>query len=115
MYWITKSQLKVEYRVYIDESLIDGNIIYNGHKLAVETNLLLEIIDYRIEKSTNKIYFLNYTNVDFPPNHIELSLWDVGKQESIDRNLFESWMSLISKIKNNIGNFRKIIVTKVNI
>ena len=114
-YIVSKSSGKAEYRIYKEGEEIEGYPIYSGHKLAVDSNLLAEILDYRIEKSTGKINFLRYDKVISEHNHLDLTLWDVGKKESIEKNLFDSWISLNQKMKFDLGEYRKIVVTRVNI
>ena len=114
-YLISKSLGKSEYRIYKEGDEVEGYPIYNGHKLAVDSNLLAEILDYRIEKLTGKIHFLKYDKVTSTPNHLDQSMWNIGKKESIEKNLFDSWISLNQKMRIEFGEYRKIIVTRVNI
>jgi hypothetical protein len=97
-YLVSKSDSKYEYRIYKnDNSSVDGTIIYKGHKLGVEKSLLSEILFYKIERSTGKIFHYDYSQ-------------DEMKESSSIKNLFESWNSLIGKISD-----RKILISKINI
>jgi hypothetical protein len=116
MYLVSKSGPKCEYRIYIDNNEpVDGHEIYKGHKLGVEDSLLYEILDFRIEKSTNKILFLKYDKIINEIDHKDSTLWEDGKMESISKNLLDSWISLCRSMREKFGDFRKIIITKVYI
>jgi hypothetical protein len=111
-----KSFGRYEYRVYIDNGQdIDGNVIFKGHKLEPEFNLLSEILEYRIERSTNSIYFLKYDKLIGEPDFMKSEMWNVGREESVKKNLLDSWISLNKKMRSEFGDYRKIIITKVNI
>ena len=114
-YLISKSNPREEYRVYLDGENIEGTQISKGHKLGLETGLLLEILEYRIEKSTNKIHFLNYDKVEESIDTLNSKLWTIGKKESLQKNLLDSWISLNRKMRMQFGDFRKVVVTKVYI
>lgn len=115
---ISKSGPRIEYRVYSDIN-IDTNtesVIYKGHKLGVDYNLLMEIMEYKIEKSTGNMLFLKYDKSDgIPLNTLDMSMWETGSTKSINRNLMDSWESLCKKIEMKMGSFRKILITRVNI
>jgi hypothetical protein len=116
-YLVSKSDNRNEYRVYIksDGLKFDGKIIYSGHKLGVEPNILKDIIDYRIEKMTNNLYFLKYDQVDGVVDYKNTKIWTTGRIESINDDIIESWDSLNREMKNKFGDYSKIIITKVNI
>ena len=112
----TKGDNISEYRVYVDGTETEGYIVYRGHKFGVETNLLSEILDYRYEKSTGRMFFLKYDKVDNQPNILNLENWEIGKMESSNKNLLDSWISLLKKMRIKLEvDFRKIVITKVNI
>jgi hypothetical protein len=111
-----KSFGRSEYRVYIDDGQdVDGDVIFKGHKLEPEFNLLSEILEYRIERSTNKVYFLKYDKMIGDPDFMKIEMWNVGREESVKKNLLDSWISLNQKMRSEFGDYRKIIITKVNI
>ena len=115
-YIVTKREPKWEWRIYKDsEEKIEGQIIYKGHKLAIEHPLLSKILDYRIEKKTGNIFTLKYDKVKELHDHTDLTIWEIGKDQSFQKNLMKSWESLQLIMKQKMGNFRKIIITKVNI
>ena len=114
-YLVCKKGGREEYRIYIDGQEVEGTEIYKGHKLGVESNPLLEILDFRIEKSSSKIHFLNYDKVEESVSVQNTNLWTIGRRESLEKNLLDSWMSLNKKMRTQFGDFRKVIITKVNI
>ena len=115
-YLKTKSLGRFEYRVYIDRGQdFDGVEIFRGHKLEPEWDLLSEILDYRIDRGKNKIYFLKYDKVVDEPDFMIGEMWEVGREELYKKNLLDSWASLNQKMRSEFGNYRKIIITKVNI
>lgn len=115
-YFITKSSNRIEYRIYIEnDSDIEGTVIYKGHKLGVDDNQLLEILDVRIERSTNKIHFLKYDKVVDLPDRLDLNMWIIGRTESLNQNLQDCWITVNRIMKEKFGDFRKIIITRVNI
>lgn len=114
-YVVSKKNSREEYRVYVECESPEGNLIYKGHKLGLESNLLLEILDFRIEKSSNKIHFLNYDKVEDEISTHNSKIWTIGRPESLDRNLLDSWMTLNKRLRVQCGDFRKVVVTKVNI
>jgi hypothetical protein len=115
-YFVTKSSNRIEYRIYTsDEVEVEGTTIYKGHKLGVDDNLLLEILDVKIEKSTGKIHFLKYDKVVTEPDRLDLNMWIVGRTESLNRNLQDCWSTLDRTIRQKFGEFKKIIITRVNI
>jgi hypothetical protein len=115
MYLVSKSDNRTQYRIYLENSEIEGRIVYKGHKLGVDSNLLSEILDYRFEKSSNKIHFLKYDKVDGEPDYRNSDIWIIGRNESIQKNLLDSWISLNQSMREKFGDYRKIIITKVNI
>jgi hypothetical protein len=115
-YLKSKSISRFEYRVYIDDGQdFDGIEIFRGHKLEPEYNLLSEILDYRIDRGKNKIYFLKYDKVVTEPDFMIGEMWDMGKEDTYKKNLLDSWSSLNQKMRGEFGDYRKIIITKVNI
>jgi hypothetical protein len=115
-YLVTKSTTRNQYRIYIDDQTDkEGSIIYKGHKLGVEEDILGEILDIRVERSGGNFIVLNYNKVETEPDHTDMKMWIIGRSESLKNKLFESYESLQNKMKSKFGEFRKIIITKVNI
>lgn len=98
MFKISKKDNINEYRVYLDGE-IDGEVIYKGHRLGIPDELLLVVLDIKLEKSSNKKYFYDYVN----------NSWVVGRSNMVD--LLNSWNSLLSVL----GKSKIIIITKNNI
>ena len=114
-YIVTKQTPRNEWRIYIDEEVTDERIVYKGHKLGIEAKHLSEFLEYRTEKSTGKVFFLNYEKVKDTPDTKDIGMWISGNRNNIEEILEESWSSLQSKLKEKKSNFRKITVTMVNI
>lgn len=105
-YIVTKFTPRYECRIYVEGSDFEGDLIYRGHKLGLEKEILSEILDYRIERSNKNIYLLDYNKSE---------QWLSGRAEDLDSLLQKSWQSLQDKMTHEFGNFRKIIITKINI
>jgi hypothetical protein len=114
-YLVFKSDFRREFRLYIDGNEVEGQIIYKGHKLGVEVNLLSQLIDFRIERSTNKISFLQYDKITEGVTLLDKNIWKISIQDSFDKNILESWDSLLRASEKKFGKFRKILITAVNI
>lgn len=114
-YIVSKSEPKLEYRIYTENSEnTEGKVIFQGHKLSVETSLLESIIDFRLERSTGRIYTPDYLKDD-QPNYPSLNGWFEGNSDMLSKNLNKSWETLKEKIKKELGTFRKITITIVYI
>lgn len=114
-YIVFKTTGRKEYRIYLESAESEGDIIYKGHKLGVELNLLSKLIDYRIEKSSNRILVLKYDKVVDTVSVLDTNIWKIGTSESLDKLISESWESLQKVMENKFGKFRKILITAVNI
>ena len=114
-YIITKQTPRNEWRIYIDSDIKDEFVVYKGHKLGVETNILMEFLEYRRERTTNRIYFLNYQKIEKISDSKDMTKWIQGTVDNPERALVESWNSLQSKLKEKKPDFRKILITRVNI
>jgi hypothetical protein len=101
----TKKDQRFEYRYYIESSEnIEGVVIYKGHKLGLNDDILANILDYRIERMGNKIYLLDYNSNG---NWFSTTITDTKTV------LDKSYESLQQKAENRFGKFRKIVVTRV--
>jgi len=114
-YIITKQTLKNQWRIYLDEANENETVVYKGHKLGVEPKHLMEFLDYRLEKSTGKLFFLNYQKIKESVNTKDLDIWILGNSANMDQIMDQSWNTLQNKLKEKDKNFRKIVVTRVNI
>ena len=104
-----------EYRIYVESAEHDGIIIYKGHKLGVELNLLSQLIDFRVEKTSNRISVLNYEKITDKVNTFDKNQWLVGNSDNFANLLIQSWESIQKTLENKCGKFRKILITEVNI
>jgi hypothetical protein len=101
----TKKDSKSEYRFYADSAEnVEGTIIYKGHKLGVEDNILVHILEYRMERFNNRIYIQDY-NSD--------GKWFSGTTTESKEVIDKSYESLQQKAEKTFGKFRKIIITKI--
>ncbi len=114
-YLVFKSDNRREFRIYPDSAEVEGQIIYKGHKLGVELNLLSQLIDYRIERSSNKVLFLRYDKVTDSVSNLDSKIWKVSTSESFDKQILESWESMQTALEQKVGKFKKIFFTVVNI
>jgi hypothetical protein len=112
-YVISKTESRTEFRIYTENSKnIEGKIIFQGHKLSVENNLLEQIIEIKIDRGSGSIYTPDYQK---PNDTIDLKGWFSGRGDSLQKNLQKSWETLKQKIEKELGGFRKITVTIVYI
>jgi hypothetical protein len=114
-YIVTKQTPRNEWRIYLDQKETYGKVIYEGHKLGIETKHLQEFLEYREEKSSGKILLLDYEKVKDEPDHKDLNMWIIGNNGTLENTLERSWESLLNKLKKTNTSFRKIAITKVSI
>jgi DNA polymerase III psi subunit len=114
-YIVTKQTPRNEWRIYLDEEITDQDVIYKGHKLAIETKHLVEFLEFRMEKSSGKVFFLNYEKLKEQPDTKDMNMWITGTESTLERIVEQSWSSLQKKLKEKKTNFRKITVTRVNV
>lgn len=114
-YIVFKNTGRKQYRIYIDGSEYDGDLIYKGHKLGVELNLLSLLIDFRLEKSSGKVSVLKYDKVEGDISMLDKNIWRIGGSESFNSLIKESWDSMQNALEMKFGKFRKILITAVNI
>lgn len=114
-YLVSKIDSKHQFRVYLDGVDTEGDILYKGHKMGITDDILSQIIDYRIERISDKVFFLKYNLVDIDIDRTNINQWSSGRVDTMRDDLYESWLSLNIKLKSLYGNYRKVIVTKCNI
>jgi hypothetical protein len=114
-YIILKKDARKEFRLYVEGNESEGQVLYKGHKLSLEVNQLGKILDYRMEKSSNKLHFLIYDKIKESVTIADTSIWRVSSSESFDRQILESWESAQRALESKCGKFRKILITMVNI
>ena len=102
-YSTIKKDARYEYRLHIDtQTEINGIIIYKGHVLGVNESLLMNLLDYKLERSSDRVYFMDYSSED---------RWFVGTKKNPYPVVNQSYESLQTKAKDIFGKFRKIIIT----
>jgi hypothetical protein len=102
-YITIKKDARYEYRLHIDtQNEINGIIIYKGHVLGVNESLLMNLLDYKLERSSDIVYFMDYSSED---------RWFVGTKKNPHPVVNQSYESLQAKAKDIFGKFRKIIIT----
>ena len=114
-YVVFKISGRKEYRIYVDGSEYDGVLIHKGHKLGVELNLLSQLIDFRVERASNRISVLDYEKIVDKVNTFDENQWLVGTSDNFANLLIQSWESIQKTLENKCGKFRKIFITEVNI
>jgi len=114
-YVVFKNVVRKQYRIYTDVSDYEGNIIYKGHKLGLELNSLSQLIDYRIEKTSNRVSVLMYDKIKENVSVLDASIWKIGSSENLGKLILESWESVQIALESKCGKFRKILITEVNI
>ena len=114
-YIVLKSIGYQQIRIYPDTSVYEGRLILKSHKLALEPKHLIELLDFRIDLLTKKRFFLIYDKVDNKISTIDKSIWIESQGESFDKEIIESWNSVQRALESKCGQFRKILITVVNI
>lgn len=112
---------KLEYRLYLQRPKLDDNqILYKGHKLAINESMLDDIIWYKYELSSGKIFCLKYDIwLDKYPNEVPSNLmtdlWKSGTIQSKQKDLCETWENILQYLRKKHGNFSNIYISKINI
>jgi hypothetical protein len=114
-YVLLKSQKNKEIRIYTEKTLYEGVVIYKGHKLSLEKEMLISILEYRESSCKTKLSFLKYDNAINGISPIDRSMWITANSESFDKEISESWNSVKKVLEDRVGQFRKILITVVNI
>lgn len=114
-YLISKSDNRKEIRVYPEGVEFEGDIIYKGHKLGVEIDLLSKIIDFRTERASNRILFLKYDKITDKVILSDRDIWKISSTESFEKEIMNSWDLIKELLEKKVGKFRKILITVVNI
>jgi hypothetical protein len=114
-YIILKAEGRQEIRLYKEGVDFEGDVIYKGHKLAIESNSLTKILDFRIERYSGKIFFLKYDKITDGVDFLDTKIWIVTNSTNFERNILISWESAQMALELKCGKFRKILITVVNI
>ncbi len=115
-YYVTKQDSRNEWRIYFNDQVsTEDQILYRGHKLGLEPTDMIKFLEYRQERSTGKVFLLNYVMLKDRPDTTDSSMWFVGIETMLEKMINDSWESLEKKISNDGNKFRKITVTKAYI
>jgi len=114
-YLVSKRNSRFEYRIYTDNSKLEGKLIFSGHRGSVELPLLEEILEYKYHLSSKRYFFLDYLKL-FQENQ-----WQYPNLIGIDffrfssdarKDMWESWNSLMSALSGE-KYLRKVYITMV--
>jgi len=104
-YITTKQDTRFEWRFYIEPiDNIEGKIIYKGHKLGVGYDILSNMIEYKQERTTNRIYLMDYENQ---------GKWFITNESELTETLSESYDTLQRIAQEKFGKFRKVVISVV--
>jgi hypothetical protein len=104
-YITTKKDTRFEWRFYIEPSEgVEGRVVYKGHRLGIDHNLLSKMIEFKQERTTNRLYLKDYENQD---------RWFLTNESGLVETLNESYDTLQRISQEKFGKFRKVIVTVV--
>ena len=119
MYVTTKSTPRKEWRVYVDrpETELEGEILYRGHRMGVTTELLVEILESKVDVSKSTIYILRYEKMEagVTADVRNLQIWKPVRQEHVNTELMDTWLNISDGMRKQFGNHNKIIVSRINI
>jgi hypothetical protein len=108
-YLVLRKWRNYEWRLYPDDSKFEGQVIYRGHKMGVDNNLLLEILDIKMVNN-NLFEILKYDEGDL--NNLRKKVFIKTDKNDLVKTLLESWNSALNKFENQNSNSKRIIVTK---
>lgn len=104
-YIVTKREPRFEWRFYIEPTEeVEGKVIYKGHKLGINHKLLSSMLEFKQERTTNRIYLIDYENE---------GRWFVTNDNGLLETLSESYDTLQRVAQDKFGKFRKVVVTVV--
>lgn len=83
---------------------IEGQVIYKGHKLGLESQFLNQILEFKIEKARDRIYIKDYTSDDD---------WFISSSRNLITTIEKSYETLQTKAEKEFGKFRKVIITRI--
>jgi len=110
-YFVTKKLNNKEWRVYFsDESQTPGRILFKGRKELLTVEIVSDILEYRIERSTGTYHFVDYGKVGKTPNIRDKEMWFSGTNpiELIQK----SWQTLEDKLQVLNPNSKKIMISQ---
>ena len=99
-YITIKKDPRYEYRFYTEHiQEPEGKVIYKGHKLGIDEKLLASLLEYKMERTRDRIYLMDYDSSD---------RWFTSSSSNIGNTLNQSYESLQSKAENNLVNLEKL-------
>jgi hypothetical protein len=111
-YLTLKKWRNYEWRLYPEDSQTEGEVIYKGHKLGLESNLILQIIETRTINK-NSFHFFRYDKDLSNKNTLDKGDWIKTDEKDFLKNLLDSWSSALNKLESDNKKFRKVVVTKL--
>ena len=100
-----KKDVRFEYRLYPEtQEVIEGQVLYRGHKLGVDQKLLSNILLFKSERNTNNMYIYDYTSEN---------RWFKCNSSDVLLAINKSYETLQTKAEHQFGKFRKVIITRV--
>lgn len=106
-YIITKREPRFEWRFYVEPTIgVEGRVIYKGHKLGVNAEILSKMIELKRERTSDKFYLMDYESNN---------KWLTTNTSGLFEALSESYDSLQRLAQQKFGKFRKVTISIVNI
>jgi hypothetical protein len=109
-YLVLRKWRNYEWRLYPDDSKFEGQVIYRGHKMGVDNNLLLEIIEIKI-MNNNLFEVLKYDEGDL--NNLRKRVFMKADKNNLLKVLLDSWDSALNKFETEVGKSKKIVIKKL--
>jgi len=83
---------------------IEGQVIYKGHRLSLESQFLNQILEFKLEKSRDRIYIRDYSSDND---------WFISSSRNLIPMIEKSYETLQTKAEKEFGKFRKVIITRI--
>jgi len=102
-------------KIIVSNQKLDGNIIYEGHKLGLPNDLLPYIIYHTHERYNSSFYFLDYKKWKDIYNMEEINTRMTNcwiKDTDGKRALMKSYNTILESLKDIDGNFSKIYIVE---
>lgn len=109
-YLVLKKWRNYEWRLYPENSDIEGEIIYKGHKFGLENSILSEILEIKVINKNN-FEILKYDESD--TSNFLKKKWIKTNKDNFMKDIFHSWNTALAKLGSENQNFKKIIITKI--
>lgn len=96
---------------------ITGDIIYSGHKMAIDPKTLSQVLQYYYDKNFSRFIFIDWMKwkYNYAPEELNREMTSCFFYNNNNKDgLQQSYMSLLDLIKSEFGNFRKINFIRIN-